>query len=77
MSARYAVIGGGAWGTAIAQVEASGFSLTLQDEAPIRGRAGCSRFVARAVRGIDPQRPTPAWMASMQVSTMCRSTRCS
>ncbi|HET8867160.1 MAG TPA: phenylalanine--tRNA ligase subunit beta [Agrococcus sp.] len=43
---------------------ASGFRLAVEDDAPIRGRVGCSRFVVRAVRGIDPQRPTPAWMAS-------------
>ncbi len=42
----------------------SGFPVELRDEAPIRGRAGCSRFVARVVRGIDPARPTPAWMVS-------------
>ncbi|MFA4841239.1 MAG: phenylalanine--tRNA ligase subunit beta [Agrococcus sp.] len=43
---------------------ATGFPVTLRDDAPIRGREGCSRFVARVVRGIDPSRPTPAWMAS-------------
>ena len=40
-----------------------GFSVTLADDAPIRGTAGCTRFVARAVRGIDAQAPTPPWMA--------------
>lgn len=40
-----------------------GFSVTLADEAPIRGRVGCSRFVTRAVRGIDANAPTPAWMS--------------
>ncbi|WP_425844097.1 phenylalanine--tRNA ligase subunit beta [Agrococcus sp. TSP3-2-1] len=44
--------------------DASGFSVTLDDDAPIRGRAGCSRFVVRVVRGIDPSRPSPAWLAS-------------
>ena len=29
-------------------------------QAPIRGRAGCDRFVARVVRGIDVAAPTPA-----------------
>ncbi|SDS48906.1 phenylalanine--tRNA ligase subunit beta [Agrococcus carbonis] len=43
---------------------ASGFDVALADDAPIRGRAGCSRFVVRVVRGIDAQRPTPGWMAS-------------
>ncbi|CAN5218066.1 hypothetical protein BH09ACT5_BH09ACT5_06730 [soil metagenome] len=42
----------------------SGFPVTVADDAPIRGRAGVSVFMARAVRGIDPTRPTPPWMAS-------------
>lgn len=36
----------------------------LLDESPIRGRRGCNSFVTRVVRGIDPTRPTPPWMAS-------------
>ncbi|MBX3090736.1 MAG: phenylalanine--tRNA ligase subunit beta [Cryobacterium sp.] len=36
----------------------------LLDESPIRGRQGCNSFVTRVVRGIDPTRPTPPWMAS-------------
>ena len=50
--------------SAIEPGTASGFPVELRDAAPIRGRAGCSRFVARVVRGIDPSRPTPAWLAS-------------
>lgn len=42
----------------------SGFSVLLDDRAPIRGRQGCTGFVVRAVRGIDPTRPTPAWMVA-------------
>ncbi|PWB96330.1 phenylalanine--tRNA ligase subunit beta [Salinibacterium hongtaonis] len=42
----------------------SGFSVVINDEAPIRGRVGASTFVTRVVRGIDPSRPTPTWMAS-------------
>ncbi|TFB91185.1 phenylalanine--tRNA ligase subunit beta [Cryobacterium algoricola] len=38
------------------------FPVTLADAAPIRGRVGASVFVTRAVRGVDPSRPTPAWM---------------
>ncbi|MEO7146820.1 MAG: phenylalanine--tRNA ligase subunit beta, partial [Terrimesophilobacter sp.] len=38
--------------------------VTLDDRAPIRGNVGCSLFVTRVVRGIDPARPTPAWMIS-------------
>ena len=40
-----------------------GFPVELRDEAPIRGRAGCDRYVARVVRGIDVTAPTPRWMA--------------
>jgi phenylalanyl-tRNA synthetase beta chain len=43
---------------------ASGYPLTVADAAPVRGRAGCSVFSVRVVRGIDPTRPTPPWMAS-------------
>ena len=41
-----------------------GFSVTIDDAAPIRGRRGCDVFVTRAVRGIDPTRPTPSWMVA-------------
>jgi phenylalanyl-tRNA synthetase beta chain len=37
-------------------------SVAVDDVAPIRGRIGSSVFVTRVVRGIDPARPTPAWM---------------
>ena len=40
----------------------SGFQLLIDDRAPIRGRVGATVFVARVVRGVDPTRPTPAWM---------------
>jgi phenylalanyl-tRNA synthetase beta chain len=43
-------------------VESDGFSVTIDDAAPIRGAVGASVFVTRVVRGIDPSRPTPAWM---------------
>jgi phenylalanyl-tRNA synthetase beta chain len=39
-----------------------GFAVRLDDDAPIRGRAGCMRYVARVVRGIDASRPSPWWM---------------
>lgn len=38
--------------------------VTLSDDAPIRGNQGCSLFVTRVVRDVDPTRPTPAWMIS-------------
>lgn len=44
--------------------QASGFSVTLADDAPIRGREGATGFVTRVVRGIDATRPTPAWMVA-------------
>ena len=38
------------------------FPVTIDDRAPIRGRVGASVFVTRAVRGVDPTRPSPAWL---------------
>ncbi|PIJ24230.1 phenylalanine--tRNA ligase subunit beta, partial [Leucobacter sp. OLES1] len=49
---------------AVVPVPASGFDVTIDDAAPIRGRVGASGFVTRVVRGIDATRPTPAWMVS-------------
>jgi len=40
----------------------SGFSVTVDDKAPIRGVVGCTGFVTRVVRGLDRSRRTPAWM---------------
>lgn len=41
-----------------------GHPVALRDDAPIRGRAGCGRYVARVVRGIDANAPTPGWIAT-------------
>ncbi|MDQ0895742.1 phenylalanine--tRNA ligase subunit beta [Agromyces ramosus] len=41
---------------------ADGFSVVIDDAAPIRGKAGSAVFATRIVRGVDPSRPTPAWM---------------
>lgn len=41
-----------------------GYAVRLEDDAPIRGMAGCDRYVARIVRGIDVNAPTPGWMAT-------------
>jgi phenylalanyl-tRNA synthetase beta chain len=38
--------------------------VVVEDATPIRGRTGCSVFVTRVVRGIDPAAPTPRWMAN-------------
>ncbi len=40
----------------------TGFEISVDDRAPIRGAAGATEFVARVVRGVDPSRPTPPWM---------------
>jgi phenylalanyl-tRNA synthetase beta chain len=44
--------------------EATGFSVLVDDAAPIRGRAGCDAFAARVVRGVDATRPTPSGMVA-------------
>ena len=49
---------------AAAQGLGSGYAVELADTAPIRGRVGCDRYVARIVRGVDVQAPTPPWMAT-------------
>ncbi len=41
-----------------------GFRVTIDDQAPVRGRVGAHTFVTRVVRGIDPTVKTPAWMVS-------------
>ena len=43
---------------------AGGYGVKLNDDAPIYGKPGCDRFVARTVRGVDATRPTPPWMVS-------------
>lgn len=47
---------------AVTIAPASGFSVTLKDDAPIRGQHGCTAFVARVVRGLDRSAQTPSWM---------------
>lgn len=42
----------------------SGFPVAVEDVAPLRGRPGASVFITRVVRGVDPSRPTPAWMVA-------------
>jgi len=39
-----------------------GFAVSLEDQAPIRGRNGCDRFALRILRGFNPQTPTPTHM---------------
>ncbi|MBC9956995.1 phenylalanine--tRNA ligase subunit beta [Yimella sp. cx-51] len=42
----------------------SGFGVEVDDQHPMNDNLGCTRYVARIVRGIDPSAPTPAWMAT-------------
>lgn len=39
-----------------------GFAVRVDDPAPVRGRVGCDRYVARIVRGVEASRPSPRWM---------------
>jgi phenylalanyl-tRNA synthetase beta chain len=41
---------------------ADGFAVTLADSAPIHGVAGCDRYVARVVRGVDASATSPRWL---------------
>ncbi|MFI7585339.1 phenylalanine--tRNA ligase subunit beta [Kocuria sp. M1N1S27] len=43
---------------------ADGFPVALDDGAPIHGRPGCTRFVARTVTGVDATAPTPPWLSA-------------
>lgn len=52
-----------AWGD-VNLTDENAFSVAVVDEAPIRGRVGATEFVARIVRGVDPTKPTPAWMVA-------------
>ena len=49
---------------AVTPVEVSGFPVSIDDDAPIRGRVGASVFMTRVVRGVDAARPTPPWMVA-------------
>ncbi|HSK56469.1 MAG TPA: phenylalanine--tRNA ligase subunit beta [Jiangellales bacterium] len=42
--------------------EGPGHPVVLADQAPIGGWAGCDRFVARVVRGVNPDAPSPWWL---------------
>ncbi|WP_353711822.1 phenylalanine--tRNA ligase subunit beta [Arthrobacter sp. K5] len=45
-------------------VLSGGYGVKINDDAPIYGKPGCDRFVARTVRGVDATGPTPPWMSS-------------
>ncbi len=40
----------------------TGYPVRLADEAPLLGRVGCDRYVARVIHGVDASRPSPYWM---------------
>jgi phenylalanyl-tRNA synthetase beta chain len=42
----------------------TGFDVTIDDQAPIRGVVGSRAFATRVVRGVDVTRPTPPWMVA-------------
>ncbi|MDD7385096.1 MAG: phenylalanine--tRNA ligase subunit beta [Actinomycetaceae bacterium] len=48
--------------TPIPEPNDNAFPVSVEDHAPIHGRAGVNRFVTRIVRGIDPDAASPAWM---------------
>ncbi|HYO86645.1 MAG TPA: phenylalanine--tRNA ligase subunit beta [Dermatophilaceae bacterium] len=41
----------------------TGYRVGLEDGAPIRGHVGCDRYVARIVRQVDVNAPSPPWMS--------------
>jgi phenylalanyl-tRNA synthetase beta chain len=47
---------------ASATANTSGYAVQLADDAPLNGRAGCDRYVARVVRGVNASATSPAWM---------------
>ncbi len=42
--------------------EGPGYPVEVADDAPLLGRVGCDRYVARVIRGVDASRPSPHWM---------------
>ena len=42
----------------------AGPAVRIDDDAPIHGEPGATRFVARTVSGVDATRPTPPWLAA-------------
>ncbi|WP_068402459.1 phenylalanine--tRNA ligase subunit beta [Kribbia dieselivorans] len=48
----------------VAAANDGGHAVRLSDGAPIDGRDGCDRYVARIVRGVDVNAASPTWMQS-------------
>ncbi len=42
----------------------TGWPVRIEDDVPIHGNPGATRFVARRVNGIDPTATTPSWMVA-------------
>lgn len=42
----------------------AGLPVEIQDDAPIHGNPGCTRFVVRKVTGVNSAAPVPTWMSS-------------
>jgi phenylalanyl-tRNA synthetase beta chain len=47
---------------AVDRGEGPGYPVEVTDDAPLLGRVGCDRYVARIIRGVDASRPSPHWM---------------
>ena len=50
----------------------AGYGVQLSDDDPLRGTPGCDRYVARVVRGVDPQAPTPPWLRARLIQSGMR-----
>ena len=48
----------------VSPTPSTGFSVVVDDQAPVRDRVGVQTFTTKVVRGIDATRPTPPWLAS-------------
>ncbi|MCU1573375.1 MAG: phenylalanine--tRNA ligase subunit beta [Micrococcaceae bacterium] len=51
-------------GVRVAAASTPGYPVRIQDDAPIYGKPGADRFVARTVRGVDAGAPTPPWLSA-------------
>ena len=56
-----------------AAAPAPGGTATPAYPVTVEDPAGCDRFAARAVRGIDPTAPSPAWMRQRLLAAGIRS----
>ena len=58
---------------ASAAANTAGYAVQLADEAPLNGRMGCDRYVARVVRGVNASAASPPWMAKRLTQMGMRS----